>query len=44
MELTEYHAKYLAHELTKRRASDTVEKLAQKLEHEPLFSVQWRLA
>ncbi len=31
MELTDYHAKYLAHELTKRCASDSVEKLASVL-------------
>ena len=29
--LTEYHAKYLAYELTKRSASDTVQKLASSL-------------
>jgi hypothetical protein len=31
MELTDYHAKYLAHELTRRCASDSVEKLASVL-------------
>ena len=31
MGLTAYHAKYLAHELTKRCASDSVEKLASAL-------------
>ena len=31
MDLTDYHAKYLAHELTKRCASDSVEKLASVL-------------
>lgn len=31
MMLTDYHAKYLAHELTKRCASDSVEKLASVL-------------
>lgn len=31
MELTDYHAKYLAHELTKRCPSDSVEKLARVL-------------
>src|SRR3989441_4025937 len=31
MSLTDYHAKYLAHELTKRCASDSVEKLATVL-------------
>jgi superfamily II DNA or RNA helicase len=31
MPLTDYHAKYLAHELTKRCASDSVEKLAAVL-------------
>jgi len=31
MHLTHYHAKYLAHELTKRCASDSVEKLAGAL-------------
>src|SRR6184192_3998420 len=31
MTLTDYHAKYLAHELTKRSASDNVEKLAHVL-------------
>jgi superfamily II DNA or RNA helicase len=31
LELTDYHAKYLAHELTKRCASDSVEKLASVL-------------
>jgi adenine-specific DNA-methyltransferase len=31
MELTAYHAKYFAHELTRRRASDSVEKLASAL-------------
>lgn len=31
MEITDYHAKYLAHELTKRCASDSVEKLASVL-------------
>jgi SNF2 family DNA or RNA helicase len=31
MQLTDYHAKYLAHELTKRCASDSVEKLASVL-------------
>lgn len=31
MELTDCHAKYLAHELTKRSASDSVEKLASVL-------------
>jgi hypothetical protein len=29
--VTEYHAKYFAHELTKRCASDSVEKLATAL-------------
>jgi hypothetical protein len=29
--LTDYHAKYFAHELTKRCASDSVEKLAGAL-------------
>ena len=28
MNLTEYHAKYYAYELTKRCASDSIEKLA----------------
>ena len=31
MHLTHYHAKYFAHELTKRCASDSVEKLAGAL-------------
>jgi superfamily II DNA or RNA helicase len=31
MKLTDYHAKYFAHELTKRSASDSVEKLAGAL-------------
>jgi len=31
LQLTDYHAKYLAHELTKRCASDSVEKLASVL-------------
>src|SRR6266850_289212 len=31
MQLTDYHAKYFAHELTKRCASDSVEKLATAL-------------
>jgi adenine-specific DNA-methyltransferase len=31
VQLTDYHAKYFAHELTKRCASDTVEKLAGAL-------------
>jgi len=31
MEVTDYHAKYLAHELTRRCASDSVEKLAPVL-------------
>lgn len=31
MHLTDYHAKYIAHELTKRCASDSVEKLAGAL-------------
>lgn len=31
MQLTDYHAKYLAHELTKRSGSDSVEKLAAVL-------------
>jgi len=31
MQLTDYHAKYLAHELTKRCASDSVEKIAGAL-------------
>src|SRR5918911_2128133 len=31
MNLTDYHAKYFAHELTKRCASDSVEKLAGAL-------------
>src|SRR5205807_7455613 len=31
MYLTDYHAKYIAHELTKRCASDSVEKLAGAL-------------
>lgn len=31
MQLTDYHAKYYAHELTKRCASDSVEKLASAL-------------
>jgi len=31
MQLTDYHAKYLAHELTRRFASDSVEKLASVL-------------
>src|SRR5439155_9749083 len=31
MRLTDYHAKYIAHELTKRCASDSVEKLAGAL-------------
>jgi SNF2 family DNA or RNA helicase len=31
MNLTDYHAKYLAHELTKRCASDNLEKLAGAL-------------
>ena len=31
MDLTDYHAKYLAHELTRRCASDSVEKLASVL-------------
>jgi hypothetical protein len=29
MNLTDYHAKYFAHELTKRCASDSLEKLAE---------------
>src|SRR5690348_13982900 len=31
MQITDYHAKYFAHELTKRHASDSVEKLASVL-------------
>src|SRR3984893_3022812 len=31
MQLTDYHAKYFAHELTKRCASDSIEKLAGAL-------------
>ncbi len=31
MNLTDYHAKYFAHELTRRAASDSVEKLAAVL-------------
>jgi adenine-specific DNA-methyltransferase len=31
MNLTDYHAKYFAHELTKRCSSDSVEKLAGAL-------------
>ncbi|MGH6890303.1 MAG: hypothetical protein ACREHF_14100 [Rhizomicrobium sp.] len=31
MKLTDYHAKFFAHELTKRSASDSVEKLASVL-------------
>ena len=31
MQLTSYHAKYFAHELTKRSASDSVQKLASTL-------------
>src|SRR3989337_2832285 len=31
MNLTDYHAKYFAHELTKRCASDSIEKLAGAL-------------
>src|SRR5205823_7612728 len=31
VDLTDYHAKYLAHELTRRCASDSVEKLASVL-------------
>src|SRR5438093_11774181 len=31
MHLTDYHAKYFAHELTKRCASDSIEKLAGAL-------------
>jgi SNF2 family DNA or RNA helicase len=31
LQLTDYHAKYFAHELTKRCASDSVEKLASVL-------------
>jgi SNF2 family DNA or RNA helicase len=31
LHLTAYHAKYFAHELTKRCASDSVEKLAEAL-------------
>ena len=31
MDLTPYHAKYFAHELTKRCPSDSVEKLAEAL-------------
>src|SRR2546427_11727041 len=31
MYLTDYHAKYIAHELTKRCASDSIEKLAGAL-------------
>jgi hypothetical protein len=31
MHLTDYHAKYFAHELTKRCASDSMEKLASTL-------------
>src|SRR5215471_17174435 len=31
VQLTDYHAKYIAHELTKRCASDSVEKLAGAL-------------
>jgi SNF2 family DNA or RNA helicase len=31
MQLTDYHAKYFAHELTKRCPSDSVEKLAASL-------------
>jgi len=30
MNLTDYHAKYFAYELTKRRPSDSVEKLAKR--------------
>jgi adenine-specific DNA-methyltransferase len=28
MDLTDFHAKYYAHELTRRRSSDSMEKLA----------------
>ena len=31
MQITDYHAKYFAHELTKRCASDSVEKLVSVL-------------
>jgi hypothetical protein len=31
VQLTDYHAKYFAHELTKRCASDSIEKLAGAL-------------
>jgi adenine-specific DNA-methyltransferase len=31
MEMTDFHARYLAHELTRRCASDSVEKLAPVL-------------
>jgi SNF2 family DNA or RNA helicase len=31
MQITDYHAKYFAHELTKRCSSDSVEKLASVL-------------
>ena len=31
MNITPYHAKYIAHELTKRSASDTIQKLASAL-------------
>lgn len=56
MSLTDYHAKYFAHELTKRCSSDSLEKLAgQKqikvLESQrnetglqQLFTIRWKLA
>lgn len=36
MQITEYHAKYFAYELTRRHASDSVEKLATVLADAPL--------
>ena len=54
MQLTDYHAKYYAHELTKRRPSDSVEKLAaslidaqvdlkQNITETTLFEIEWTI-
>jgi hypothetical protein len=40
--MTDLHAKYIAHELTRRCASDSVEKLTAVLSE--LFTVRWRAA
>ena len=38
---TDFHAKYFAHELTKRCASGSIEKLAQQTREQMLFSNRW---